>query len=278
MILSPRYETQEFLTIQGPNADQAVPLARQRRRLVSELAKLTDAQWLHPSRCEGWTVQDVVNHLIGVDQFWLLSLQMGLAGTPTQVLGAFDPAATPKSMVDPMRVLAPSETLEQFSAATTAFVAALEALSDEQWLAKTEAPIGHVSARIMAHHALWDAWIHERDILVPLGYETELHHDELLTALTYAAGVSPAFLATQGRAMPGTFLIAAINPTIELTVTVDLNSTAITFGTADADYPSLRGNAVELIDALTFRAPLPTSAPPQWHELVTGLGRVFDQA
>lgn len=35
----------------------------QRLRLTGLLEQLTDAQWRHPSLCEGWTVRDVAGHL-----------------------------------------------------------------------------------------------------------------------------------------------------------------------------------------------------------------------
>src|SRR5690606_38350890 len=36
----------------------------ERRRLVADLAELTDAQWATPSLCPGWDVHDVVAHLV----------------------------------------------------------------------------------------------------------------------------------------------------------------------------------------------------------------------
>ena len=38
-------------------------VAEQRRRIADRLESLTDEQWSRPSRCEGWTVQEVAGHL-----------------------------------------------------------------------------------------------------------------------------------------------------------------------------------------------------------------------
>src|SRR6185436_10847080 len=103
MLLTPHYGDAALLSIAGSPDDVLAPLTRQRRRLAATLTELDDDAWATPSRCEGWTVQDVVAHLVGVDSFWQASVQAGLAGTPTELLAAFDPAATPPLMVDGMR-------------------------------------------------------------------------------------------------------------------------------------------------------------------------------
>lgn len=36
----------------------------ERAALIDDLVGLTDAQWAHPSLCEGWTVHDVAAHLV----------------------------------------------------------------------------------------------------------------------------------------------------------------------------------------------------------------------
>jgi uncharacterized protein (TIGR03083 family) len=50
-----------------------VPLLRQRRRLAALLGSLDDQQWATTSRCEQWSVQDVVAHLVSTNQFWAFS-------------------------------------------------------------------------------------------------------------------------------------------------------------------------------------------------------------
>ena len=77
MRLKPRYDTPGFLRFEGPLDDPSVPLLRQRRRLASIVAELDDAQWATPSRCEGWSVQDVIAHLVDTDRFWAISIAAG---------------------------------------------------------------------------------------------------------------------------------------------------------------------------------------------------------
>src|SRR4051794_17840922 len=144
MKLSPRYAGPSILTIEGHDDPPGVAVARQRRRLQTLLADLSEDEWRHESRCDGWTVQDVVAHLVGVNAFWQASVSAGLAGTPTQVLAAFDPAAHPPLMIEPMRGLAPRDVFEQFAQSNEGFLAALPD-DPRGWSAVAESPAGHVS-------------------------------------------------------------------------------------------------------------------------------------
>ncbi len=83
------------------------------------LRALGDDEWGASSRCAGWSVQDVVAHVVGVNAFWQASVRAGTAGKPTRILTGFDPAATPPLMVAPMRELAPGRSSTSSSRRTT---------------------------------------------------------------------------------------------------------------------------------------------------------------
>ena len=169
MILTPRYEGEAVLRFTGAIGDPSVPLLRQRRRFGDFLSNLDDAQWLAASRCERWSVRDVVAHLVGTDQFWVLSVTAALAGAPTRFLDGFDPAVTPAALVDGMQDMAAAEVLASYLEGIETLAATITGLDEDQWSRPAEAPPGHVPLHVMARHALWDAWIHERDVVLPLG-------------------------------------------------------------------------------------------------------------
>src|SRR6478735_9918114 len=114
MILTPRYEGDAVLRFTGAIGDPSVPLLRQRRRFGDFLSNLDDAQWLAASRCERWSVRDVVAHLVGTDQFWVLAATAALAGAPARFLDGFDPAVTPAALVDGMRDVTAAEVLSSY--------------------------------------------------------------------------------------------------------------------------------------------------------------------
>src|SRR5688572_611863 len=114
MQLSPRYDGPIVLHVDVELGDPSVPLLRQRRRLADVLAALDERQWATPSRCDDWSVQDVVAHLVGTNGFWTASIAAARQGTPTKFLEHFDPVATPAAMVGSMRELSASDVLARY--------------------------------------------------------------------------------------------------------------------------------------------------------------------
>lgn len=275
MILSPRYDGPVVLTMSGPVDDQLVPVTRQRRRMTELLAGLTPDQWRAPSRCSEWTVQDVVVHLNGVNPFWQLSIEAGLAGMPSTYLVGFDPAATPAQMVGGAGELAPDEVLGRFAATNESLLRVLAPLDADQWSMLAEVPPGHIAIRLLAQHALWDCWVHERDIALPLGIDAAVEADEVRSCLRYAAAVSPALAMGWHGAARGSFAVEATDPEIAFVVHVE-DSVHLDDDGDRTGLPCLRGDALVLVEALSLRAPLPDDAPVDWQRLLGGLGAAFD--
>lgn len=190
MVVSPRYEGPPIISIVGESDDQLIPLLRQRQRLEALLVGLSTDAWGLASRCDGWTVRDVVAHLVSVNAFWHGSVLAGLAGTPTRVLIGFDPATTPALIVAAMQELSPVQVLDQFVASNQAFLNIIDELDDLGWATLAESPVGHVPIRVLAHHALWDSWVHERDIALPIGLTPPAEHDEIRSCLRYVSALS----------------------------------------------------------------------------------------
>ena len=277
MILSPNYDGPPILSIPGDPSDQLVPVVRQRRRLEAMLVDLQPAQWAAASRCAGWTVRDVVAHLVGVNSFWNGSVQAGVAGTPTRFLANFDPAATPPLMVNSMSALSTAQILEQFKASNDALLTTIAALDDDQWGMLAEAPPGHVPIRLVAHHALWDCWVHERDIAIPLGIVAHEESDEVLSCLRYSAALSPALAASWNRPSEGRYVVEATDPGCNFTLHVD-QTVAVQEGGQAVNGPRLCGRAVDLVEALSMRIPLSIDTPTPWRDLLAGIAMAFDAA
>jgi uncharacterized protein (TIGR03083 family) len=275
MQLTPMYDGASPLAMDGPVDAIREPLIRQRSRLGERLATLTDEQWQSASRCEGWSAQDVIAHLIGTNQFWSLSIGAGLAGEPTRILASFDPAATPPKMVEPMRSLSPTEVLDQFVTTNEQLFDLVGSLDDAGWARPAEAPPGHVPVNVVAHHALWDAWVHERDIFLPLGIEPDCEADEITLCLRYVAAIAPVLSLSTGAAQRGALVIEALDPAVRVVVEVD-DTVSVHGGTAPPGAVTITGDAVELVEALTIRRPLEVDVPDDARWLLTGLAEAFD--
>ena len=221
-------------------------------------------------------MQDVIAHLIGVNGFWELSVASGLAGTPTaRLLAGFDPAAHPPLMVDAMRGQTPAETFAAFVKSNDGFLATLDDIDATGWSTTAESPAGHVPIRLLAFHAVWDCWIHERDIVLPLGLTPAVEPDEVVSALRYAAAASPAFAISSGTDCAGVFAVEATNPEHCFTVEVG-ESVLVHDGDAPRDGAALAGSGRRPRRRVSIRAPLPESTPPEWRALLAGLATAFD--
>lgn len=277
MQLSPRYDGPPVIQFTDPPGDLAVPLARQRRRLGQLLAGLDDEQWAAPSRCEGWSVRDVIAHLVGTDRFWAASATAGLAGTPTRYLVGFDPVATPAAMVDGTSAQAWAEVLVDYQRASEALIGAVTALTPDQWAMTAEGPAGHLAVHGIIRHALWDAWIHERDVTVPLDLDQEQHPDELTACLEYAVGLGPGLQALGGSERTGTLAVSATDPDLDLVAELG-GSVVVSHLAAPPDVPVLRGRAIDLIEGLSLRTPLHHDLADADRWMIGGLAVAFDQA
>jgi uncharacterized protein (TIGR03083 family) len=275
VLLTPAYGDRPILSVevrdQGPH-----PVMRQRRRLEALLRDLSAEDWHRPSRCAGWTVQDVITHLSSTNSFWAFSIGAGLAGEPTRFLATFDPVASPAQMVDKVRGTPVQQTLDEFVAGNDALAAVIDTLDEDGWATLAEAPPGHLPIQLVADHALWDSWVHERDVALPLDQRPVVEADEVRCCLRYGVGLGLAFALTNGATVTGAMAVDVDGPDDHVVVEVDDHHVRVHGGDAPEGAPQLRGGAVALVELLSIRDP--GVAPPdglRW--LTDGLAEVFDQ-
>jgi uncharacterized protein (TIGR03083 family) len=277
VLLIPRYGTDPVIVLDGEPSAIAEPAIRQRRRLAALLADLDDDQWAHPSRCAGWSSRDVILHLDSTNNFWAFSIAQARRGEPTTFLATFDPVASPVQLVNDAGAISNAATLERFSASTEALVEALESLDGDGWATLAEAPPGHISVSALAHHALWDSWVHERDIVLPLGGNPVEESDEIAACLRYGAALSPAFSLNGGAVGRGTLTVDVTEPDLSFVVDVG-DRVSVRAGNDTTADMRFTGNAVELLEALSFRRPLDQEVPEESAWMLRGLADVFDVA
>ena len=179
-------------------------------------------------------------------------------------------------LVEAVRSQPPAEVLDRFVETNEAIADAIAELDDDGWSTLGEAPPGHVPLRALALHALWDSWIHERDIVLPLGLTAVEEPDEIAGCLGYGAALSPAFGVAAGATRQGAIAVEATDPDIRFVVEVG-ESVIVRAGDAPSDTLRLYGPAVELVEALCFRVPLPCPVPDDHQWLLSGLAEVFDR-
>lgn len=148
-------------------------LAAQVEELADILASLDEDEWQAPSRCEGWTVTDVVLHLAQTDEMAVASVE-GRFPEVAEALagGAFAGATVDEAAgaaVERERGRPPAEVEARWRASADQLVGLLGADDPGRrvrWVA------GELSLRTLATTRLAETWIHTGDIAVPLGRET----------------------------------------------------------------------------------------------------------
>jgi uncharacterized protein (TIGR03083 family) len=274
--LTPRYGAPCIELVCDTDELRAATL-RQRRRAVDTFGRLDIGQWQAQSRCDEWKVRDVVAHLVDTDGFWTASIQAGLGGEPTRILQGFDPARTPALLAAAQAESAISDLHASYASAVETFCSVVEGLDAEGWRALAEAPPGHVGVDAVVHHALWDSWVHERDVLVPLGLEHQVEEDEVLAVLAYAAGLGPSFDLQPDR--QGTLVVEVVDAGAEIVVEVgpSVRVSRGPLGRTTSATARLTGDAVDLAETFSIRRPFDVElGDGAW--MVAGLATTFDQA
>lgn len=154
--------------------DEITALADQQRELDDLLAGRPESDWRLPSRCEGWTVADVMIHLAQSSEFAMASAQgsfgeaiggmMAGLGTPTSMDDAVE------AMVAHDRDEPVAKIRQRWEAAAAGQVAALRARGPRD---RVEWVMGEFSARTLAVTRLAETWIHTGDVAWAFGITPE---------------------------------------------------------------------------------------------------------
>jgi len=113
--------------------------------------------------CPGWTVRDVVSHLVGVELYARGERIPEVTGDiPAYVHNAV--GQVNEAFVASRRHLRGSEVLAEFIAVTTATLQRLEQLSDGEWEYVDWSPEGERSVASAYERRIVDSWIHLQDI------------------------------------------------------------------------------------------------------------------
>lgn len=134
------------------------------------LAGLTEPQWSQPVPLPGWSVHDVVAHIIGTESM--------LLGSPTPE-SDLDVSAlehvrngvgvSNECWVRYLRDESGTDLLARFRSVTDQRRAVLAQLSDDDWNAPTVTPVGPDSYGRFMRVRVFDCWMHELDIRDGLG-------------------------------------------------------------------------------------------------------------
>lgn len=136
----------------------------ERHRLVEDLAGISEDQWQTPSLCRGWSVHDVLAHLIDA----ATTTRLGFIRQMVSARGNFDSANA--AGVKRHRAHEPQQTLQRFRAV----------------IDHTDTPPGALATRLV------EAYVHGEDIRRPLGITCDYPPEHVATALRYMCATAAA--------------------------------------------------------------------------------------
>jgi len=201
--------------------DAAVDLLRSEYRALAELgASLTAAQWDTPTCLPGWTVRDVLSHVIGAEAM--------LLGDPTpdvdisHLTHMRNPIAEANEVwVEALRGASGEEMVERLEDVTGRRLVLLDAMDQAAFDAPSWTPAGRdeTYGRFMRIRH-YDCYLHEQDMRVALGLphretveDLSSALDEVATGLGYIVGRRAALpdgsrvRIELGGAVPRTYLV-----------------------------------------------------------------------
>jgi uncharacterized protein (TIGR03083 family) len=169
------------------------------------LAELSDEQWQTPTSLPGWTVHDVVAHIVGTE--------MMLAGTPTpeaDVAGRDyvhnEIGALNEKWVEHLRSESPASMLAAFRDITARRKEMLAAMPVGEWNTVTFTPAGPDSYGRFMRVRIFDCWMHEHDIRDAVGRpptDADLAGADSRLALDEMTASMPFVVAKKGQAPAG---------------------------------------------------------------------------
>src|SRR2546423_6119716 len=140
-------------------------LADKQRKLSGLLEPLDERDWQRPSRCDGWTVADVVLHLAQTNEMAIGSVQGRLAEVLADLTGGIGPASSVDDgaalMVARERGGSAADLRDRWQRSADTLRRALLESDPHQ---RVEWVAGQLSARTLATTRLAETWIHTGDV------------------------------------------------------------------------------------------------------------------
>jgi len=145
--------------------DIVVALRDQQAEMTNLIEGLTDSDWQRPSRCEGWTVADVVLHMAQTNEMAIASVQDRMQEHLVEMARGLPPSPSIDDGADAMvvkeRGMPASDLLARWHASLVDFDTLLRDADPHRrvtWVA------GQLSIQTLVTTRLAETWIHTDDV------------------------------------------------------------------------------------------------------------------
>lgn len=207
-------------------------LSEQWDALAALVADLDETRWRTPSPLPGWTVFDIVSHVIGTES-WLLgerppACEPGAEDIDVHTLPHVrnETGAGNEIWVRRLRPQSGAAQLRQFGEVTALRRKALASLDEAAWAAPTMSPIGEVSYGRFMRVRQFDCWMHELDIADALGVRIDEGGTRGELAFAEFLASIPRVLVKRGGAPQGSRITCTLGGPLARTLHIQVGDRA----------------------------------------------------
>lgn len=182
--------------------------------------ELTEAEWKHPTEVPGWSVQDNLAHIAGVE--WNL-----LGRTPPDhaipddlphIKNDF--GASNELFVDSRRSRSGADVLAEFREVTGERLADLRNYGPDDFAKDTWTPAGPGAVRDLLPFRIFDSWVHERDMRRAVGRPGHLDGPVAKAAFERVVTTMPFVVGKKAGAPEGATVVFALSGPMARTLAI----------------------------------------------------------
>ncbi|MEU1985465.1 maleylpyruvate isomerase family mycothiol-dependent enzyme [Nocardia sp. NPDC019395] len=200
--------------------------------LTDLVTGLDENQWRTPSPLPGWTIFDVIGHIIGTESLLLGEKPPARdAQTPDIDVKTLphvrnDIGAMNEIWLQRLRSRTGAELLRMYHEVIDRRRKALAAMDDQAWLAPSQSPVGEVPYARFMRVRLFDCWMHELDIADALGERVDEGGTRGAAAFTEFAQSLPRVVAKRGKAPAGSLITFELSGPLARTLHIEVGDRA----------------------------------------------------
>lgn len=216
-----------------PDRPELVRLLSDQFDALAELVGgLDEDHWRTPSPLPGWTVFDVIGHIIGTESLLLgdkpPARDEHTADIDVKTLPHVrnDIGALNETWLQRLRPRSGAELLRMYHEVIDRRRKALAAMDDTAWLTPSQSPIGEVPYARFMRVRLFDCWIHELDIADALGKRVDEGGARGEMAFAEFAQSLPRVLAKRGGAPAGSLITLRLTGPLARTLHIEVGDRA----------------------------------------------------
>jgi uncharacterized protein (TIGR03083 family) len=166
-------------------------------------AQLDEREWKLPTDCPGWSVQDNLAHILGIESV-ILGRPEPKVELPDLPHVKNDLGHSNEIWVESFRSLSGAELLDRFREMAALRLGMLRSFTEADWAAPSWTPIGEGTVRDLIPFRVLDSWIHELDMRRVVGRPADMESPSARLVLDRLRGILGMIVGSRLRPPDGT--------------------------------------------------------------------------